>query len=53
MTANIMLAVCISHTFFLLAVENHLSPFALWTAFPPSNYYGDSVTMSLAAFRRS
>jgi hypothetical protein len=53
MNVNIMLAVCISHTFFLFAVENHLSPFALWTAFPSSDYYDDSVTMSLATFRRS
>jgi hypothetical protein len=31
----------------------HLRPFALWSAFPASDYYGRSVTLGLAAFRRS
>ena len=30
-----------------------LSPFALWRAFPTSDYYGDSVTMGLAPGRPS
>ena len=31
----------------------HLRPFAMRTAFPSSDYYGRSVTLGLAAFRRS
>jgi len=31
----------------------HLRPFAMWTAFPSSDYYGRSVAMGLAAYRRS
>src|SRR5436305_7307145 len=31
----------------------HLAPFALWTAFPPSDYYGASVALGLSAGRRS
>lgn len=27
-------------------MKDRLSPFALWTAFPPSDYYGDSVAMA-------
>ena len=30
-----------------------LSPFAMWTALPSSDYYGDSVTMGLAPFSPS
>ena len=30
-----------------------LSPFALWTAFPSADYYGDSVALGLASGRRS
>src|SRR5207253_5876556 len=30
-----------------------LAPFAMWTAFPPSDYYGASVPMGLSPFRRS
>jgi hypothetical protein len=30
-----------------------LSPFAMWTALPSSDYYGDSVTMRLAPVRSS
>jgi hypothetical protein len=31
----------------------HLPPFAVWWAFPTSDYYGGSVAMGLAPFRRS
>ena len=34
-------------------LSDHLSPFALWTALPPSDYYGDSVALGLASGRRS
>src|SRR4051812_34537677 len=45
-------AFCIAHT---LTTEHpiHLAPFAVWTAFPSSDYYGASVALSLAAGRRS
>ena len=33
--------------------SGHLSPFAVWTALPPSDYYGDSVAVGLASRRRS
>ena len=33
--------------------SDHLSPFAMWWAFPTSDYYGDSVTMGLAPVRPS
>jgi hypothetical protein len=36
-----------------LHVPVNLSPFAVCPAFPDSDYYGDSVTMGLAPFRRS
>ena len=32
-------------------VSGHLPPFPVWTAFPPSEYYGGSVTLRLAARR--
>src|SRR5687768_4252877 len=32
-------------------VSRHLPPFPLWTAFPPSEYYGGSVALRLAARR--
>ena len=34
-------------------VIRHLWPFAMWAAFPPSNYYDHSVAISLATLRRS
>jgi len=34
------------------AIE-HLRPFAMWAAFPPSDYYDRSVALGLAAGRRS
>ena len=34
-------------------VSGHLPPFPLWTAFPPSEYYGGSVALRLAARRGS
>ena len=34
-------------------VVSHLSPFALWLAFPTLDYYGDSVTLRVAPFRPS
>jgi hypothetical protein len=36
-----------------LGSSGHLSPFALWTAFPPSDYYGASVALGRASARRS
>ena len=33
--------------------SDHLSPFAMWRAFPTSDYYGDSVTLGLAPVRSS
>src|SRR5262245_30123348 len=30
-----------------------LSPFALWTAFPSADYYGDSVPLGFSPFRES
>ena len=33
--------------------SDHLSPFAMWTALPSSDYYGDSVTLGLAPVRPS
>src|SRR4051812_21470203 len=32
-------------------VSGHLPPFPLWTVFPPSEYYGGSVALRLAARR--
>jgi len=34
-------------------LPDHLSPFAMWTALPSSDYYGDSVAVGLASRRRS
>jgi len=33
--------------------SDHLSPFAMWTALPSADYYGDSVALGLASRRRS
>src|SRR5262245_34253686 len=33
--------------------SGHLSPFAMWTALPSADYYGDSVAIGLASRRRS
>src|SRR5215467_2541201 len=33
--------------------RGHLPPFALWPAFPASDYYGGSVAVGVAPFRRS
>ena len=33
--------------------SDHLTPFAMWPAFPASDYYGVSVAMGLAPGRRS
>src|SRR5262245_61452145 len=32
---------------------SHLPPFAMWPAFPASDYYGGSVAMGVSPFRRS
>src|SRR5215210_2997398 len=41
-----------SHLAYLPArVSGHLPPFPVWTAFPPSEYYGGSVARRLAARR--
>ena len=37
----------------LPGVPAHLSPFAMWAAFPPPDYYDDSVALGLAPGRRS
>jgi hypothetical protein len=46
------LAFCITHT---SASEHltHLAPFAVWTAFPPSDYYGASVALGVSPVRQS
>src|SRR3954462_10344748 len=42
----------VSHLAHLPArVPGHLPPFPMWTAFPPSEYYGGSVALRLAAGR--
>jgi hypothetical protein len=33
--------------------SRHLPPFAMWTAFPSSDYYGGSVAIGLSPRRRS
>ena len=35
----------VSHTVPFSILIDKLPPFAMWTAFPPSDYYGGSVTM--------
>jgi hypothetical protein len=47
-----MSAFRISRTF-MPGHSTYLSPFALWPAFPTSDYYGDSVPMRLAPVRES
>jgi hypothetical protein len=40
----------VSHLAYLsVQVSGHLPPFPMWTAFPPSEYYGGSVALRLAA----
>jgi len=46
--SRIMLAFCITHTF-ISGHLIHLTPFALWTAFPSSDYYGVSVPIEARA----
>src|SRR4051812_14194543 len=43
------------HTFPLIYADarTHLPPFALWPAFPAADYYGGSVALGVAPFRRS
>src|SRR5689334_20541909 len=44
----------VSHLAYLAVwVSGHLPPFAKWTAFPSSDYYGGSVALGLAPGRRS
>src|SRR5262245_28535108 len=43
---------CITHAF-ISGHLTHLAPFAVWTAFPPSDYYGASVPMRLSPFSES
>src|ERR1700720_4040410 len=45
-------AFCITHPFASVHPV-YLSPFAMWTAFPSSDYYGDTVAMGFAPFRQS
>ena len=35
------------------SIPTHLPPFAMWAAFPSSDYYGGSVTIGLSTRRRS
>src|SRR5437588_1741728 len=37
----------------VLSDRRHLPPFAMWPAFPTSDYYGGSVTIGLAPHRPS
>jgi hypothetical protein len=42
----------IAHLAYLAYWEsNDLSPFAMWAAFPPADYYGDSVAVGVAPRR--
>ena len=43
---------CISHPL-AFQMSPGLSPFAMYQAFPDADYYGDSVAMGVAPFRRS
>ena len=52
MTPKIVSAFRISRTWTSWS-SDHLSPFAVWTALPPSDYYGDSVAVGLASGRPS
>ena len=52
MMASVVSAFRISRTF-PRRHQVHLSPFAMWLALPTADYYGDSVAMRLASFRRS
>ena len=47
MTPKIVSAFRISRTLTSGSLD-HLSPFAMWRAFPTSDYYGNSVTLGLA-----
>ena len=52
MTSKIAVAFRITRTW-AFWLSDHLSPFALWTALPSADYYGDSVALGLASGRRS
>jgi hypothetical protein len=45
-------ALCITHTF-QFGLSSRLFPFAMWQAFPASDYYGNSVALGVAPCRRS
>ncbi len=54
MTPNTVSALCNLHTSLLFSRLNYLFPFVLSWALPQAfGYYGNSVTLGLAAFRRS
>src|SRR5262249_28280960 len=53
MIARHVSALRISHTSHVLAIVRHLPPFAVWPAFPTSDYYEGSVAIGLAPCRRS
>src|SRR6266542_807449 len=50
--ARMVSAFCIPHTF-PAGHPARLTPFAMWTVFPPSDYYGVSVPLRLAPVRES
>src|SRR5262249_57455356 len=53
MIARHVSALPISRTSHVPAIVRHLPPFAVWPAFPTSDYYEGSVAMGLAPCRRS
>ena len=53
MIARHVSALRISRTSCVLAIVRHLPPFAMWPAFPASDYYEGSVAVGLAPLRRS
>jgi hypothetical protein len=52
MIPSVFSAFRISRTSIPLGLD-YLSPFAMWSAFPTADYYGDSVALGLAPVRQS
>ena len=48
MIARQVSALRISRTSLVLTLKRHLPPFAMWPAFPTSDYYEGSVAIGLA-----